>query len=60
MCYKNYAHYLRLIFGNKNVHFDADSININPELAKTVEQQLQDLWDPFSLEHIAVDRFLLQ
>ncbi len=59
MYYKNYANFIRVIFGEKSDRLDEESINLSQELAETVEQQLLELWSPFSLEYAAIDRFIL-
>ncbi len=60
MYYKDYANYIGIIFGKRKEELDEKFIATNRELAAIVEEQLLELWDPFSLEYAAVDRVILK
>lgn len=57
---KNYAKLASLIFGDPNVLSDEKELNNNREFADAVESLLEDSWDPFDMEYIAVNDFILQ
>ncbi len=57
---KNYAELIRVIFGEKSIILDEESINKNEELASKVEELLEDCWDPFDMQYIAINDFILE
>lgn len=57
---KNYAELIRVIFGEKSILLDEESINKNEELASKVEELLEECWDPFDMQYIAINDFVLE
>lgn len=57
---KNYAKLVRSIFGDPHLLRREKELNQNPELADAVDQVLEDTWDPFDMEYIAVNDFILE
>ncbi len=57
---KNYAELIRVIFGEKSILLDEKSINNNEELASKVEELLDDCWDPFDMQYIAINDYILE
>lgn len=57
---KNYANFVRLIFGEKSILSDEESLNNNEELALKVEEVLSECWNPFDMHYIAINDFVLE
>ena len=57
---KNYANFIRLIFGEKSIDLDEETINKNEELAQKTEELLAECWSPQDMHYIAVNDFILE
>ena len=60
MSQKNYANLVRIIFGEKAVLSDDESLNANKQLAETVEQVMNESFAPSSMEALAINNFILE
>jgi len=57
---KYYSNYLQTLFGIELTEDEKTALDLNPELADVVNDQLFELWSPLALEYISIDHYLLR
>ena len=61
MVNRDYAAFLRAIFGEKSILLDDDAMNSNPALAAAVEEKMFEIIDEVpALQYISINDFLLE
>lgn len=58
---KDYARLIRIIHGERRIiPEEMEAYNNNPELAEIVDEMLLESWDPYDLEYLAINDFILE